>query len=246
MSAELPAISSKRLYLRPNVHFCISEGQGIFLDLAQDDYNAIPIPEGFLGAEGDVTETAILAAFEPFRSELIEAGLVTDSEPEIQSLETYKSLVRPVSHIFDPDDQRAFGLAGDVGKRVRVNPRDVVDFMLASRRASKRLKTKHILDIVQSVRLRKAAAGNVVADLNAHRRHTAVFRKLRPWYPRSYLCLYDALALVEFLARRDLFPDWTFGVQAQPFGAHCWIQVDDVLLNESLEYAGRFTPIMVV
>ncbi|RYZ14310.1 MAG: lasso peptide biosynthesis B2 protein [Alphaproteobacteria bacterium] len=59
-------------------------------------------------------------------------------------------------------------------------------------------------------------------------------------------CLYDALALLEFLALKNLYPTWVFGVQAQPFGAHCWLQSSDILLNESTEYAGQFTPIMTV
>jgi len=54
------------------------------------------------------------------------------------------------------------------------------------------------------------------------------------------------LALLEFLAIKNLYPTWVFGVQAQPFGAHCWLQEGDKLLNESVEYAGQFTPIMAV
>jgi hypothetical protein len=54
------------------------------------------------------------------------------------------------------------------------------------------------------------------------------------------------LALIEFLARRRLYPLWVFGVQAQPFGAHCWVQSNGHLLNEGMEYARQFTPIMSV
>jgi hypothetical protein len=35
-------------------------------------------------------------------------------------------------------------------------------------------------------------------------------------------------------------------VQAKPFGAHCWLQSGETLLNETLEFAGEFAPIMVV
>lgn len=246
MSAVSPPTASRRLHLRANVFFCVSEGQGVFLDLAQDDYNAIPLPADLFRDDADISETAIRAAFEPFRSELIAAQLLTDSEPEAQSLVSFKSLVRPATHVFCPDDQRAFGLTGEEGKRAGINPGDVIDFLLASRRASRRLGRMHIFDVVQEVRSRKIGPSKAVVDLDAYRRHTAIFRRLRPWYPRGYLCLYDGLALVEFLATRNLFPDWVFAVQAQPFGAHCWVQVGDVLLNESLEYAGQFTPIMVV
>jgi hypothetical protein len=105
---------------------------------------------------------------------------------------------------------------------------------------------KHLREVVSAVRKRKASAGGDTLDLDALRRHAAIYAKLRPWYPRRYLCLYDALALVEFLARRNLFPKWVFAVQAQPFGAHCWVQAGEHLLNEVTEYALEFTPIMTI
>jgi hypothetical protein len=120
------------------------------------------------------------------------------------------------------------------------------DFFLASWKASRDLRTKHIAEIVGKVRQRKAKAGVQAMDIEEVRRLTAVYRRLRPWYPRKYLCLYDSLALVEFLARRGVYPTWVFAVQAQPFGAHCWVQNERLLLNEGSEYAGQFTPIMAI
>jgi hypothetical protein len=63
---------------------------------------------------------------------------------------------------------------------------------------------------------------------------------------RKHVCLYDSLALVEFLAHYRLFPQWVFGVMAEPFAAHCWVQQDDRVLNDSVDYVRGFTPIMVV
>lgn len=246
MSAHSYPISSKRLHLCPDVYFCIAEGQGVFLDLPHDDYCAIPMPDGFLVADGKDGEEAILTALEIHRSELIEAGLMTDRSPPDRSLRAFQDLERPVSNLFDPDDQRAFGLAGDVGSLPRIGVRDIVDFIVASRKASKLLKTRPMFEIVQGIRDSKSASARDASHINLYRHSTAVFRKLRPWHPRDYLCLYDALALLEFLARRMLYPDWVFGVQTKPFGAHCWLQVGTQLLNESTEYATRFTPIMVV
>ncbi len=231
--------------------FCRTEGQGIFLDLKRDDYSAISIAVGPAGrAELDL-DAAITEAFETHRRPLLDAGLVKEDEQGGDAW-AFRSLQRPASNIFHPDDQRAFGMQRDLRVDVRIGIGDVVDFFLASHRASCLLKRRHLYEVVRGVRQRKAAAdGKVTADdkadrLHALRRTTAIYRQLRPWYPRAYLCMYDGLALIEFLARRQLFPDWVFGVQAQPFGAHCWVQHGDVLLNESSEYAGQFTPIMSV
>jgi hypothetical protein len=51
--------------------------------------------------------------------------------------------------------------------------------------------------------------------------------------------------LLEFLAVYGHFPRLVFGVQAQPFSAHCWVQHADLLLNATLEDAVAFTPIMI-
>jgi Transglutaminase-like superfamily len=59
-------------------------------------------------------------------------------------------------------------------------------------------------------------------------------------------CLYDSLALLEFLARRRVYPDWVFGVQTRPFAAHCWVQHGGIVFNDTVEHVSGFTPIMVV
>lgn len=74
----------------------------------------------------------------------------------------------------------------------------------------------------------------------------AAFKDLRPLYPRPYLCLFDSLALLEFLAAHHSFPRIVFGVVADPFQAHCWIQERGVVLNDDLERVGRYKPILSV
>lgn len=70
------------------------------------------------------------------------------------------------------------------------------------------------------------------------------FQSLRPFYPRAYICRFDSLALIEFLAHYRQFPRWVFGVRTEPFGAHCWVQENECILNDSLDFISQFTPIM--
>ena len=37
-----------------------------------------------------------------------------------------------------------------------------------------------------------------------------------------------------------------FGVQANPLQAHCWVQQDDVVINDAVDVVSQFTPIMSV
>jgi hypothetical protein len=73
-----------------------------------------------------------------------------------------------------------------------------------------------------------------------------IFSRLRPYYPRRYLCLYDSLALIEFLAKYHHFPQWVFGVQTEPFNAHCWVESYGHVLNDDVENVRYYTPIMTV
>jgi hypothetical protein len=54
------------------------------------------------------------------------------------------------------------------------------------------------------------------------------------------------LALLEFLARYEVLPRWVFGVRARPFVAHCWVQYEDIVFNDTVEHVASYTPIMVV
>jgi hypothetical protein len=78
-------------------------------------------------------------------------------------------------------------------------------------------------------------------------RLTQVFHALRPFYPRDYLCLFDSLALLEFLATQQLFPSWVFGVSVDPFEAHCWVQQDSTVLCDTWKFRARWcSQIMVI
>jgi hypothetical protein len=81
-------------------------------------------------------------------------------------------------------------------------------------------------------------------DIDRAARLVAIFNKLRLFYPRPYLCLFDSLALLDFLVQHGLSPRWIFGVRSEPFEAHCWLQAHDVVLNDSIERVSSYLPIM--
>jgi transglutaminase superfamily protein len=239
---------TEQLYLSEDVYVCMTEGHGVFLDLKRDKYSAVmfPTPQEASGQEAPngapVTLAQKLAAQ---RDELLQAGLLTKDPVTGRPIEG-APIEGVQGHIFGLDDQRAFGLTGEAAAGLNITFGEMWDFFTASWQASRDLKGKHIAMIVENVRRRKAKVGGQASNLEKVRRLTAVYRRLRPWYPRKYLCLYDSLALVKFMAKRKVYPLWVFAVQAQPFGAHCWVQNERLLLNEGSEYAGQFTPIMAI
>lgn len=91
------------------------------------------------------------------------------------------------------------------------------------------------------IRARSPAA---VSDVQHISGLMAAFKDFRPLYPRPYLCLFDSLALLEFLAAYHSFPRIVFGVVADPFHAHCWLQEGGMVLNDDLERIGHYKPIL--
>lgn len=69
------------------------------------------------------------------------------------------------------------------------------------------------------------------------------FWRMAPWLPIEGECLVRSALLMRFLSRRGLEADWVFGVRLWPFMAHCWVQLDELCLNDDVERLAAYTPI---
>lgn len=69
------------------------------------------------------------------------------------------------------------------------------------------------------------------------------FNSARLYVPVAPSCLLDSLALTTFLARRHIQSTVVFGVTCTPFSAHSWVQVGDMVLNDTVGNANSYTPI---
>jgi hypothetical protein len=130
----------------------------------------------------------------------------------------------------------------------KLPPFYVARFFLACARIDWHLRKKELFRTLARIERRRlnvpsSAAISSVAQASAL---TVAFKRLRPLYPRPYLCLFDSLALLEFLANYGAFPRVVFGVVADPFQAHCWLQEGNVVLNDDLEIVGSYKPILSV
>jgi hypothetical protein len=59
-------------------------------------------------------------------------------------------------------------------------------------------------------------------------------------------CLPRSIALARVLARYGCRCEVVLGVKLRPFAAHCWVQTEQLVLNESVEEAARYTPILIL
>lgn len=73
-----------------------------------------------------------------------------------------------------------------------------------------------------------------------------MFDAVRRFSPFPRNCLLDSLALDRWLARDRIDARLVFGVTAQPFAAHCWLQSGAAILNDHYDRVSRFTPILAL
>lgn len=72
------------------------------------------------------------------------------------------------------------------------------------------------------------------------------FHRWVPFAPVSGKCLLRAFMLRRVLHRSGHPHDWVFGVTLWPFKAHCWLQADGLVLDDTVENVAAYRPIMVV
>jgi hypothetical protein len=73
------------------------------------------------------------------------------------------------------------------------------------------------------------------------------FLRLRLWlYTADQHCLFDSLVLAVYLTNQAIACTLIIGVSTKPFTAHAWVQIGELVLNDTAEHVQTFTPILVV
>jgi hypothetical protein len=147
------------------------------------------------------------------------------------------------------EDLRGDLIADDVDRAPRLGPMIICRFVAAATRAVLLLKYGTFETVIDRVagRLARSSDARRVSTQDEVRALVSAFATLRPFFfTAKDACLFDALALSEFLASYAIYPRWVFGVQARPFVAHCWLQLDGIVLNDTVEHVKQYSTIMVV
>lgn len=233
-------------FLSSNAHLCCSSGYCIFLELSHDQYVSIPQSEfDLLGPwlsgwrqydEGNTTwELSVQAR--SLAASLVERGILTDSQ-------NGSKVVRPATI---PRVNRTLRIAECRISMPELTARSPA-FLLACASAARQLRRKTIKEIIELATNRKSNSSQFVCrfDFDEAAQLIAAFNALRWLYPRKYLCLFDSLSVLEYLSYYNIDAAWTFGVRAEPFEAHCWLQAEDTVLTDTVENVSAYTPIMSV
>lgn len=210
--------------LPAHIHFCEIRGERIFLDLNRDRYFRLP----------PTADTAFAA--------LLDQG--TEASPELEALAVAGLLVpppggRPPAATVHPVPERSL-IEEETGARASWTAApEVLMLVLKARRAVSRRQLPRLIgpDVPAAP---PPGAGQERLDLCVE-----AFLQGRRLVPIALNCLYDSLALRQFLRRRSIHADLVIGVKLHPFGAHCWLQDGNRVLNDTVASARDFAPILV-
>lgn len=212
----------------PGVSFGMVDGHPVFLDAAHDRYAALPRDtiEPFLaalGREGRVEPGA------PGTVGLLASGLFVLSET-VPALE-------PVSHV-----PPARGFAPT---QPHLRPADLAKVWWLLARARREVRTRPFSTLIASAHNARSGSPAMTSapplELLVQR-----FHQVRAYVPIASSCLWDSLALRQWLASRGHGCALVFATRLEPFAAHCWIEADGVVLNDSPERITTFAPVAIV
>jgi len=235
--------------LRNDVYACQTADGAIFMDLKSGQYFGldlqktrmlVPHIQGWPGSAG--TSNADAEPADEKASAAIVNSLLTGPMLLTNCTEAGKSIEFPVVR-----QTNAIPFRGTIRPYPRVNSRHILKFLRAYIRAVFEMECGSLVSTVRRVRARKGRHSSAVRPNTNIVELVRVFRFLTPWlYAAKDHCLFDSMVLVEFLASYSVFPTWVIGVRTRPFAAHSWLQMDSLVLNERLEIAELYVPIITV
>jgi hypothetical protein len=218
--------------LRDDLSFCRIDGHLVFLDIRDDRYFRLP----------DSLERSFEAYIDGYAYSDIDGLLSRDilipTDEEIPIMMTTSQ--HPARSILEEP------VLADVRFQSVLDASWSV-FSLRRQLRSKPLRS--VLSDLKAFRQQQQPAQMSLRDDGAEEllsRISTEFRLARAYVPVENVCLLDSLAMVRYLARRKLRASIVFGVTSHPFSAHCWVQVEDLVLNDTVGHARAHMPILVV
>lgn len=234
----------KKYWLNPWVHGCVVDGYLVLLDVRYDRYYMLDKAEWarlspflattpavknvVIGADAKVENSA--EASDELVERLIAADLLAGNGKTGNSL-------CPPNHCLPPTLFEQL----ETGDEPAILWHHVLAAFVASVLAYFWLKFWPFRKIASAI-----ADWNGTVEIDKVIILARVYDRLRPVMLRSRVCLYDSVAFLCFCRFYGYRPKIVFGVTVAPFAAHCWVQIDSVILNDYPANVADYHPIMTI
>jgi hypothetical protein len=225
------------------VYVCRTEDGAVFLDSNTGDYSGLGYSEaeslvalvgGWPALQGQhAVETEQVDGLAVAET-LMRAGLLTTSESAEHSSN---------ARVESPSAELEFEQR--VGDRPRVTILHLLAFVKALLIVWWYLHRRPLKATLRRLSLRASNAQS--ADSRHVKQLTNTFLHLQSLLvTRDGACLFDSLCLMEFLASFRVVPTIIIGVRTSPFEAHCWVQDESIVLNDTVAKVQEFRPILAI
>lgn len=216
-----------RLALVGHVKACVLQDDLVFLDITRDQYFCLPAMAGVARLSAHRRTLAVDDA--DLAAELAAAGLVKAGP--VSAIAADRTAPNPQRSAL-PDTVESLRLQ-DLPQMARC----LLDLALHYRG---RTFEQLLRQAATPARPPRRGSRRTLDDLLRR------FHRWAPYAPVSAKCLLRSFMLLRLLRRHGYDALWVIGVTTWPFAAHCWLQADDVILDEACERAALFQPILVI
>lgn len=219
--------------LREDVACCVANKRVALMDLRTERYYCLP--ERADAAFQDLIRCPDVPselAMGPLKF-LFERGLLIGSGAP----------VHPIRGPIVPEVNQGIDLSGTTPRALMV-----CEALISQGCTWTTFKTRSLLSQINRLRRRKGRSrvstpSNRFSELS---RALSSFHFTKRLISNQDQCLRRSVALVDFLARRRIYPDLVIGVRLAPFSFHAWVQTGDTVLNDEVDTVRPYTPILVV
>lgn len=234
-----------------HIHLCLVDDSVIMLDLRAGSYRAVGSEESKC-LMGQVARWPRCSASteNPRASDLSTASTASDA---LLAQLLNAGIIAESSDAMPPDDPPIIPSAtealieGYTPVDASSGIADFLRFLKSCLLARSMLRLCSLERLVARLRWRSQWRDGANTNLDFVRKRVATFLRLRPiLFTGKDACLFESLALSEFLFADRIVPYFIIGVSVGPFRAHSWLQDDQFIFNDSPEHAGKFKPILVL
>lgn len=219
------------IQLQAHVGYGLVGDRPVFLDLARDRYLALPPPV-------EHAFRHLCAQDEPVLPEGTERDLLLGTG----LFRTGSLLGRGLK---PATVQGCSASLLDETARPRAGLRAVLAASASVGRAHKQLASRPLREIADAIRENRFAARPDYTSAGIEEA-ARLFMAARALVPVERCCLLDCLAMLDWLGEDARPAMLVFGVREDPFTAHCWLQTESLLLTDTADALGAFTPVHAI
>jgi hypothetical protein len=218
--------------LSKGISFCRTSDRLVFLDVPRDRYFCLNSE-----AEGSFTKLIghePLNANDEVRLTRLQSDGVIVPQPDERTPQACLAPLTPQTSMLDQMPLTV--TTGDVARALGDVATAIVGLRL--------LRLNRALGRVRRFKERSTLSAPGASE--SAQRMARAFHLTELMVPPHDRCLPRSIAVAHRFARLGIPADLVVGVKLRPFGAHCWVQVAEQVVNDSIDQVRNFTPILVI